>query len=265
MWQHIIAYSGGSFTTRLIVELQPPNLTQPITWGFLVMLVLTLGVLARTWRHVPITHYLLLAGWTFLAFQQARNILLFAVLIPGLLAPRIAELLNRPPGLRVRWWGRYRLVTPARSGTPVVFGLTLVVLLMLAAIGSSAETGPLLHARWTQPPFPIAATRFLQTSVQAPQGNMFNDITWGGYLLDMLYPERRVFISTQQDAYGDTLNRDYLTAEYAQPGWQDVLGRYDVQWVIDQPTSPLVHALRALPEPWQTLYADETAVILARR
>ena len=76
---------------------------------------------------------------------------------------------------------------------------------------------------------------------------MFNYIIWGGYLIGTLHPQHLIFISTQQDAYGETLNVDYRTIENTGPGWDTLLARYDAGWVIERPDVPLVQALRRQP------------------
>jgi hypothetical protein len=257
----------GSPTTALIAEFQHPDLRQPITWGFVVLLVGMLIVLWRTWRRVPPAHLALLAGWTYLAIQAARNILQFSFVVPALLAPRLAELVNAHAG-RGRGGAvlaRYRLAAPPRQGPPWILAGTLGVLLILAALGGRVGNAQILRAQWTEPPFPKRAVQFVQANPQMFGGKMFNYIIWGGYLIGTLHPQHLIFISTQQDAYGETLNADYRTIENTGPGWETLLARYDAGWVIERPDVPLVEALRKQPDRWQVVYEDRTAVILLRR
>ena len=48
----------------------------------------------------------------------------------------------------------------------------------------------------------------------------------------------------------------------AQPGWQEILDRWKVGWVLLEKEAPLVRVLDE--EGWKRLYVDELAVIYKR-
>jgi hypothetical protein len=150
-------------------------------------------------------------------------------------------------------------------GRPWLLGGTLFALLVLTALGGRLGPVPILNARWTEPPFPIAALDTLEARGALPGGRVFNHMPWGGYLLYHYHPARLIFIDAQQDMYGDALTADYLTIELAAPGWDTLLARYGIDWVIEVPGTPLAAALRARPNAWQALYEDGTAVVFVRR
>jgi hypothetical protein len=106
----------------------------------------------------------------------------------------------------------------------------------------------------------VDAVKWLKTNPQ--EGRMFNFFTWGGYLLYRLWPEQLVFIDGQTDFYGEALSREYVQVEALQPGWEDVLSKYNVSWVMTQNDQPLEHAL--FENNWEVLYKDDTAVILRK-
>jgi hypothetical protein len=93
---------------------------------------------------------------------------------------------------------------------------------------------------------------------------MFNQMEWGGYLLHELWPSQRVFFDGWTDFYGEPLTREYLKVAQMEPGWADVLERYDVGWVIFRTKSPLVGTL-ASSGAWSEVYRDDLATILIRR
>jgi hypothetical protein len=104
----------------------------------------------------------------------------------------------------------------------------------------------------------VDAANWLESNPQ--QGRMFNFFTWGGYLLYRLWPEQQVFIDGQTDFYGEALSREYVQVESLQPGWEDILAKYNVDWVITQSGQPLEDGL--LENGWDVAYQDETTVIL---
>ncbi|HAV76765.1 MAG TPA: hypothetical protein DCX53_05355, partial [Anaerolineae bacterium] len=132
-----------------------------------------------------------------------------------------------------------------------IFNFVAVVAILFA-------TQPNPSDRFDSRVFPVDATQWL---IENPQeGNMFNFFTWGGYILYRLWPEQQVFIDGQTDFYGEALSREYVQVESLGEGWEDILTKYNVEWVIIQPEQPLVNGL--LEKSWNVLYQDSTAVIL---
>ncbi len=82
------------------------------------------------------------------------------------------------------------------------------------------------------------------------EGNMFNEFTWGGYLLYRFWPEQKVFIDGQTDFYGEKLTRDYASIYYAEPGFEDLMQKYTVDWIIVRRTANLAVALDKEPNYW---------------
>ncbi|HZQ07198.1 MAG TPA: hypothetical protein VFD70_11505, partial [Anaerolineae bacterium] len=115
---------------------------------------------------------------------------------------------------------------------------------------------------FTERAFPVRAVDFLQA--HPPSGTMFNEYTWGGYLLYRLYPLQRVFIDGTIDLYGEALTRDFLDMVNAREGWQDKLDAYNVQWVILPRDRPLAREL-ARSDSWREWYRDESAEVWVRQ
>jgi hypothetical protein len=110
--------------------------------------------------------------------------------------------------------------------------------------------------------FPVAAVEFLRRSPNAVHGEMFNEYTWGGYLIWAL-PERKVFIHPNLDVYGEELVREFLQVNDAKDGWEDILKKYSVGWTILPPDHPLNHLL-AKRADWKLVYSDAVASIYGR-
>ena len=92
---------------------------------------------------------------------------------------------------------------------------------------------------------------------------MFNNFLWGGYLQYRLWPEKRVFIDSNSDFYGEAFVRQYMQVINLEQGWQAVLESYDVSWAI-LPAD--IRAAQAIQTDlgWEVIYEDETAVILSK-
>ena len=111
--------------------------------------------------------------------------------------------------------------------------------------------------------FPVAAINALDES-GLPEGNVFNEFTWGGYLLHRLWPDRLVFIDGQTDFYGEDLTFIHEQTIKAQGDWQAVLDEYQIQWVILPPERGLSAWLNQSPE-WALIYNDNTTSVWVLR
>ena len=89
---------------------------------------------------------------------------------------------------------------------------------------------------------------------------MFNLYEWGGYLIDRLYPDERVFIDGRADLHGD------LVPEYQDiargKGWQEAFERYGIDVALIPPQFPLVDALKSAG--WRVGYEDADQVVLVK-
>jgi hypothetical protein len=110
--------------------------------------------------------------------------------------------------------------------------------------------------------FPVEAVSWLENHPQ--DGHMFNEFDWGGYLLLRLWPDQQIFMDGHTHIYGEALTREYEQVLTLSTDWEDILQKYDVDWVIMRSDVPLTKALSALND-WETVYEDSTAIILVRK
>lgn len=125
----------------------------------------------------------------------------------------------------------------------------LVILFVAATVahggvipGSSTR---LLDARFDAHTFPVQAAQELHTN-GLPQGVGFTTYEWGGYL-DYALPEYHVFIDSRSDVYSAEMLGDYASIMGLNPGWQQTLDRYHVQWALIPTGSPLEQMLAISP------------------
>jgi hypothetical protein len=82
-------------------------------------------------------------------------------------------------------------------------------------------------------------------------------------MLHRFWPAERVFIDGQTDFYGEAFTREYEQVITLRDGWQDVIDRYDVHWVIMPSDSKLVDFLIS-ESGWEIIHLDEIAAIITR-
>jgi len=252
LWGTSIGYLGTRFLVDRTIEYQSPNFHNWSTWPFLMMLslgILLLGMRGRLRLHES----LLFAGWTIMSLYSARNIPLFAIITAPYLGTAIQAAVEKIPA----WQQFEQRISRAENSLKGI----LWPLLAVTVLAVSSYTRPNPADQFDPNKFPVKAVDWLSAHPQ--QGPMFNNFIWGGYILYRLWPQQTVFIDGQTDFYGEALTREYTQVMSLDQGWEAVLEKYDVSWVIVQSDKPLVTALQD-DMNWSPIYSDDTATILRR-
>ncbi len=248
------------FLVDLTVEFQSPNFHVISTWPFVGLLLFALAILARSNKRLDWTPLVVLLGWIAFALYSARNIPLYALAAMPILMPFTEAFIDETmPAVS-------RILTRMDDLDRKAWGWMWAIVAVVGLIGAQASGTKLdvwgMGNTFDPHVLPVAAVDAVKASL--PAGNMFNEFNWGGYLLYRLWPEKKVFIDGWTDFYGETLTREYLQAVNAEPGWESILDRYNVNWVIVAPTRPLAVRLDESPA-WVQRYEDKTAGVWVRR
>lgn len=116
--------------------------------------------------------------------------------------------------------------------------------------------------------YPQEAVSFLRK--QNIKGNIFNRYEWGGFLIWQL-PEFKVFVDGRMPSWptpsGKSPYTIYLETLQTQPGWEETLNQYQINWLFLSPGTFMDLKLRPSPEKygWKEVYRDKTAVIYNRK
>ena len=260
----LLAHVGGFFGRDAILrqtqEFMSPDFQTINGKLFLLALLAVIAALALCRRRPPWAWLLVILGNTAMALISQRNIELFA-----LTALPLAALHVDREWRSLRWLRRPREVFEREHrgvyggvAAAIVAGLLVVV----AAIGGRLAGIELVPNRFSETAFPVKlADRARAAGVAGP---IFNQFTWGGYLL-YAWPEQRVFIDGGTDHYGERLFNQYIQVWNLDPGWRDILRQWKVEWVLVDPRSRLATELVQEPAPgWGVWGCDSIAVLLQR-
>jgi hypothetical protein len=250
LWGTSVGYLGNRFLVDQTIEYQSPNFHNWSTWPFLIMLVLGIlgtGLGGRLRPHEAI----LFAGWTVMSLYSARNIPLFAIITAPYIGSAIQTTVEKISALQRVDQSIFRIESNLKG---LVWPILAIILLV-----NAVRVQPDSANQFDPNRFPVKAVDWLETNPQ--DGKMFNNFIWGGYLLYRMWPEQTVFIDGQTDFYGEALTREYTQVTTLTDGWESVLEKYDVSWVIVQSDKPLVKALQD-EMGWSILYQDATATVL---
>ena len=265
IWQTILGFLGSRYLVSHTAEYQPPVLYQAGVIPFTLLVILAAGLIILTYRQMSFKKMLLLVGFAIFGIVSGRNIPLYILVSLPILAEGYANLLPRMRmSLDVQYDEGLSDQDPRSSINRLMWITCSSILLVCLGWGAfSALPAFSSRNRYLPEKFPVAAVDWLEAHPQ--NGNIFNDFMWGGYLLYREWPDQKVFIDGQTDFYGEALTRDYESLIGTYPGWQELVWKYQIDWVIIPTQSKLAQQLDALSSTWQELYRDETAVILRRQ
>jgi hypothetical protein len=250
-WFSILGFVNNQYLMSRMLEANSPNFQLPELRIFFLLLVFSIFLLAVKRGALSSGQGLLLAGFSAMSLMAFRNVHLYGIVAPFVLAEALTDLRSLP--LVNRLEATLARVEDQISGAiyPVVTVLVLGALVILSPISK-------VLYRFEPETFPVDAVRWLESNPQS--GRMFNDLNWGGYLALNLHPQK-TFVDSVADVTGE-VTLDYEILLTASDGWENLLKQYDIEWAVIEPDSPLAHAL--LERGWEILNKDETAVILRR-
>jgi hypothetical protein len=236
---------------QTILEWQAPNLHDPYLAPFLLLSVATfLAMLLSRDRYRP-GQFLIYAVLLAAALKSARNIPVFCLVAPILLADHLW--LPRAVHLFPRFPSQFRA---ACAG----------VLLAIAAYfcAHASADGLAFQAMAEKNQYPREAVSYL--IAHHPPKNVFNDYTFGGYLIWRLYPEYQVYVDGRADLYGDDFLSKYVAFYNGEIDPQSVLNTTKVQTVILAPSAGMTSLMRlfTVQGSWKLVYEDAHAVIFLR-
>ncbi len=248
---YVINLLGSSQVTDLVTEWSPPTIRDINGAIFFLFVIAAALVLIYARSRPDLTDLLLLGAFLWLALGATRNIVWFGFVATPLLATQAATLLPPPSPRRFQ-------------GVPTMNAALIGLLAVLLLIGSPwvkpallpPEVGALL-AKGT----PVEATRALQELPRRPQ-RLFHAMSYGSYLI-WAAPEQNVFIDPRIELYPYEQWRDYILLGQA-ADVEALLAKYAIDglMVSVEEQKPLLEYVRARPDQWREVYADEETVML---
>ena len=255
----LVAYPFKTTSIRAlqnyIQEWQSPDFHQLQVQPFLWMLGLTVLAFIVSTRRVHPTEFVLFAALAYMSFVAGRNIALFGLALAAVLSRHTDSAVDL-----MLEGSKPRDELPERYTRWINLTLVLVVALgALIKVYSPLSAGQIQEAVDRREP--TRAVAYIQR--YKPAGPLFNEYNWGGYILWSLYPDYPTFVDGRTDLFNDEILEEYVMAWRADPGWEDVLGKWGIQLALLDPSAPLARALAEAG--WARLYQDDRAVIFARQ
>jgi hypothetical protein len=256
--EHVFGFFGNSAILRQTQEFMSPDFHTINGKIFLLALLGVVTALAWSRRRPTLPVLLVLLATIAFALLSQRNIELFALTALPLVALHLDAEWRALPVLR----GAKAVFAREHAGRHAGVGAATVGLLMvgLALGGGSVAGTPIVPNRFDDKAFPVRAVVDARDAKLG--GRMFSHFIWGGYLMHE-WPEQRVFIDGGTDHYGEKLFNEYIQVWNLDPGWRDVMKRWDIDLALLPPDSRLADEL-VRDQRWNIWHCDSTATILLR-
>jgi hypothetical protein len=235
--------------------------------------VLCVTILLLSKKRLSMIEAGLLALLLYMSLYPMRYLSLMAILITPLVAIRAQDLLQEVAGhlskrnFMQRWKRggetlprQVHLHEAQRKGSHWIY-VTLALCFIHSWTITQTMGLSLRDCKINPELFPVDAIQFAHQNQLS--GKLFNQDFWGGYILQEIYPKGKIFFDGRTGMYGNESAKEYLQVARAEKGFEKILDKYEVNWVLYETQTPLCRALRA-GDNWKRVYSDGVANIFLR-
>jgi hypothetical protein len=202
-----------------------------------------------------------------LALRHIRNVGLFFVLLPAAVAPALAS------------WRALTASGDDHDRPQPRANLLATVAAMVLAVSIAAAPWPRFGFGFAKEYYPTRACSFLDAE-GLPVTRLYNDVRFGGYLIDRYFPPRLVFQDDRNEIHETLLREIWEIFESSDVGrWSALLARWNIDAALVRyhPSISVTNpdgddlgergfsALWFPDRTWALVYWDEIAMVLVRR
>lgn len=253
-WSVILGFVNNPFLMTRMAEVNSPDFQMPELRVLLLLLAFSVFLLAIKRERLSAGQGFLLAGFSALSLLMFRNIHMYGIVAPFVLAETLVDLRHLPLIAKIE----RSLVNIdgniKRSYWSLIAAIAMIFLVLRSPISSALYV-------FDAKTFPVGAVEWLKENPQ--EGHMFNDLNWGGYIEFNLWPGQKAFVDSNSDGTGE-ITGDYEKVLTASNGWETIMEKYNITWVIIGIDSPLADTL-VNEKNWKPLYQDDTTSVLTEQ
>ncbi|OGW41065.1 MAG: hypothetical protein A2Y97_13315 [Nitrospirae bacterium RBG_13_39_12] len=248
--------TANKFIMDNVNEWLSPNFHTDLRYEYMLLLmILMFGISKLKLNAIEV---LLVILFTHMSLFSARYIPLYAIILSPIIARRIDHLIKDVSDRKLvkRFLSIADRATVTDSQTKgylwsLLAVATLIVALFIGKIEYTFDAKKL----------PVDAVQFMKK--EKITGNMFNNDEFGDYIIYAAWPEYKVFFDGRSDMYGVARMKEYIKVARIEQGWDEVLKKYSINWIIYNANSTLSQLLLE-KDDWKLIYADKVANIFVR-
>ena len=248
--------TSDRFIMDWVVEFMSPNFHHDLPFKYMFIAAIAALALARTRLNLIEAALFILVSY--MALYSVRHVSVFAIVVAPILLRISSGIVSGLPRTLSDFYQARRKVfadLDAQLDGKLWPATALFLVFSLTLVGT-------LRVTFNDKIFPVAAVEFLKRETLS--GKMFNNDEFGDYLIFSAWPQYKVFTDGRSDMYGEKHGSPYLKVAGVQPGWKQILLRYDISWTFFQTQSALTAALLDQPD-WQPIYSDKVASIFVKK
>lgn len=243
MWRIPFQTVGVETLQDLISEWSSPDFHRLYQQPFIWLSLACFAAVGLSRRRLDGSDFVTFGLFFYAALTARRNFGPFALVAGPILTRHASDVLDRwQTSAQKRWdWFDdlldYRRKSEAGMNAKVrnLINILIVLFLTVGGIGKWwYVTRPDFIQEAERSLYPVEAVAWIKT--HQPQGRLFNEYKWGGYLIWHLreYP---VFVDGRTDLYGDEILHQYIQMKQGQKNVHDLVNKWQIKLFLleDEP------------------------------
>jgi len=238
-----------------VVEFMSPNFHDFMPFKYLLLLMLALFAISKF--QLNVIELLLILFFTNMSLYSVRYIPLLGIISAPILLKQFRPIMEQSNGKLASFIKKRsdNISEIDASTRGYLWPVVAVLLVVFLTVNGKIEYN------FDEKTKPVAALKFMKA--ENLQGNMFNNDEFGDYFIYAAWPEYRVFVDGRSDMYGTDIMKEYLKVISIRRGWDDVLKKYNINWIIYNANTSLSTFLMQRDD-WKLIYADKVANIFVK-
>jgi hypothetical protein len=246
---------SSKFIMGSVMEFLSPNFHESMPFTYLLFFMVAILAISRV--SLNIIEVILITLFTYMALYSIRYIPLFAIISAPILLRQADIILEKMGGIFNEFLKNKAkgIAATDASSKGHLWPVTAVLVVILFALNGKIEY------QFDKKLKPVDAIEFLKK--EKLMGNMFNNGEFGDYIIYAAWPQYKVFFDGRADVYGEERMKDYFKLASIETGWDKVIRKYDINWIIYNANSTLSYFFLERND-WKLIYADKVANIFVK-
>ena len=266
-------WANASISQKRSAEWQPTMMNNFAGYCFIISLVISGVILKYSKRRITITEAILLLAFLFASFKAGRMIIWWGIVSAPILAIHFCSIeavqkrISRPKkGLES---SKLKAQSSKSESECLPLNIAILIVLLISVISLLPWLRP-YHPMKTVRTFinpetnPIEIANYVER--EKLEGNMYNNINWGSYLIWRLWPEHKVFADNRLHLVPEEIWKDNCEVHHGYGNWGKVLEKYNVSFVVlsKKDNKRTIEFIEDSPG-WKEVFEDEVGAVFVRK